>query len=640
MTYRDPNAPIGADTPTEAYRAPADPAAPTGPTPAQTSSWPSEAPPATATTPATPATPAGAPRRPSRARWAAAIAVVALVVVASGVAAVLLTGRAPDSEVVSWAPSGSIIYGEVRLDLPGDQRAKLGEFLSRFPGFEDQAAFDTKVDEVLDRIVSSASDGEQTYTRDIDPWFGGELAFSIGELPDPAMFGGAESDPDAFHGLVMLSLKDAAAADAWFGAAFDEETTGEETYEGVGLTLFEAGDGSSGPTGALAIAGDRVALLGDVASVKQAIDTGGEGGLSKDENFAAALAAGDDDHVGFVYIDMGTYFEWAMDLSAEMSGTTGAMGLTEQFADLMPAWTAFRVRAEGDALVMDSVSPAPAERMGATENRASTLTSRVPASALFYAELHDYGKTLQDSLALYEEDPAMAEDFRMLESTLAMFGGLDGLVGWIGDVAFVVDRTDDGGVEGGLLVTPTEASNARNLLLTLRSILQLGGAELGATVSDETYGDATITTLDLGDLATLMQLSGSVPPGAEGDLFGEPGAHVQLSWTVTDDLVVFGVGPDFVKHVLDTDTSASLAEDARFKGLLERAGTSNSSISFVDVAAVREMIEPLLAEDPDALAHYEREIKPFLEPFDAMIASSVLGSGDSLDQGTTLITVK
>ena len=32
------------------------------------------------------------------------------------------------------------MYGEVRLDLPGDQRAEIGEFLSKFPGFADQAA--------------------------------------------------------------------------------------------------------------------------------------------------------------------------------------------------------------------------------------------------------------------------------------------------------------------------------------------------------------------------------------------------------------------------------------------------------------------------------------------------------------------
>ena len=82
-------------------------------------------------------------------------------------------------------PDGTIVYGEARLDLPGDQRLALAAFLSKFPGFADQSAIEGKLNEVMDRFVGGVTNGDQAYTTDIQPWFDGELAFALGPLPDP-----------------------------------------------------------------------------------------------------------------------------------------------------------------------------------------------------------------------------------------------------------------------------------------------------------------------------------------------------------------------------------------------------------------------------------------------------------------------
>ena len=122
-------------------------------------------------------------------------------------------------------------------------------------------------------------------------------------------------------------------------------------------------------------------------------------------------------------------------------------------------------------------------------------------------------------------------------------------------------------------------------------------------------------------------------------MFGGADAHLQLSWTVTDDLVVIGLGPDFVRHVLDTEPGASLAQSDRFESLLARTGTENAGQYFVDVAAIRLALEEATADAPEMLQKYEREIKPFLEPFDALVGSTVIG-GSNPDKATVLITVK
>jgi len=639
MTYRDPHEPVGAETPTEAYRAPDAPAWPaaepasTPPANAPVSPvWPAAEP---APTPA-PTSPAAPPpgRRPSRVRWAVAIAVVALVIAVSGVAAVLLTGSAPNAKVLGWVPDDSVVYAEFRLDLPGDQRQNVAEFLSHFPGFDDQAAIDTKLDEAFDQFVSSATDGDQTYTRDIAPWFDGEIAMVARNLPDPAAMENPEA-MDAGSAAFLLSVSDAALAQAWLDDATSEAGTTTEDYEGVTITVAPGGESMhDGPLG-YAVTGD-VAVLGSVGAVKDVLDTNGESAFASDPDFQAALDSAGGDHVAFMYVDMGSYWDWAMNLSAETGAPTTQ--LAEGFQDTLPAWTALWARVEGDALSFQAVTAPPERRLGTSENHASVLTAHAPATTILYAEAHDYGTAITDMLGLYEDVPVPAETTQQLEQFVGLFGGVDGLVGWIGDVAIVVNDPGEG-FEGGLLIQPTDATSAENLFLTLRGMLTLGGASLGVTVSDQEHGDATITTVDFGEVRRLMEQTGESVDPEELALIGGPDAHLQLSWAVTDDLVVIGVGPEFVANVLDTDASTSLASNDRFSSLLARTGADNAGLWYADVAAIRTAIEEAAADKPEAFDRYEREMQPFLEPFDAMVGSTVLG-GSEPDTATFLITVK
>jgi hypothetical protein len=625
VTYRDPNEPLGADSPTEAYKVPSEqPATPyengvTTPAP---------------TTPATPTPPPATGRRPSRVRWAAAAAVIAIVVLVSGVAAALLVGRAPNAKILAWAPADSIVYGEFRLDLPGDQHKNLAEFLSHFPGFDDQAAIDTKLDETLDQFLTSATNGDQSYTADIEPWFDGEVGIVASSLPNI----GATVDPESLDtgsAAVLLSVKDVALAQAWFDGAVSDANPTTEDHNGVTITTVPGPEGSrDGPVG-YAVTGD-VAVLGEVDAVKEVLDTQGGSPLTGNTEFTAALNSGSGDHIGFVYYDFGAYWDWAMSLSAE-AGTPG-MNFAEGFRDSLPAWGALWARVEGDALSFQVATAAPAERMGVSENKVSTLAAHAPATSLVYAETHDYGQVITDMLGMYEGVEMPEAATQQLEQVAGMFGGLEGIVGWIGDVAVVVNDPGEG-FEGGILIQPTDATKAENLFLTVRGMLTLGGASLGLTVTDEQHGDATITTVDFGELRRLMEQTGETINPEELEYFGGADAHLQLSWTVTDDLVVVGLGPDFVKHVLDTDPASSLAHNDRYQSLLDRTGTENAGSYFVDVTAIRAAIEEAVPDGPGMLERYESQVKPFLAPFDAFAGSQVIG-GSNPDKTTFLITVK
>jgi hypothetical protein len=587
----------------------------------------------------TPGVPTSTTRPRSRVRWVAALLIVALIVGVTAIATLFLTGSSPTSTVVRYVPTDSVAYGEVRLDLPGDQRQKIGEFLSKFPGFADQAALDSKLDEVLDRLLTQGTDGKQTYTRDIKPWFDGELAFSVGPLPsDPTALTDPGSAAAAGRAVLLLSVKDEALARAWFTKVLTETgaTSTQETYQGTGLTLFT--DPKVAATqAAFALVDGKVAIVGDVASVKAAIDTKGASALAKDPGFVAARAAMAGDDLGFAFVDLRTLLSAAV---ARTESMTSAPPLNDALLALVPDWAAFRLRVEGDALVMDSAMPHVDAAPGPADNRANGVAAYAPPSTIAFAAGNDYGATLTETIALYRKDPALADVFKSVDQAANLLGGLDKSVGWMGDTGVVIARNGDS-VEGGIVSIPKDAAAGRQLLTTLRSFATLGGAQYGITVREEQYAGTTITIVDLGTAADLGALAGGlgglpIPSGAPTNL---PTGHIEIAYAAPDGAVIIGSSPVFVRHALDAAAGQSLADDARFTALVGRVGAAHTAISYVDIAAVRGLVEGQLGKaTPKERADYEESVKPFLTPFDAFVGATV--TGGALDQQHAIITVK
>jgi hypothetical protein len=580
------------------------------------------------------------PPRGRSARWPVAVALIALIVAVSALVGILVTGGAPNAKVLGYVPDGTIVYGEARLDLPGDQRLALASFLSKFPGFADQAAIEDKLNEVMDRFVSGVTHGDQTYTADIQPWFDGELAFALPALPDPGTLSGGDTVAlEHSRTLVLASIKDATKATAWFRnvASTSGATMTDETYNGATLTSVTGQDGSA-VEAAFAVVDGRVALFGDVASVKAAIDTHGGGPFANQPSLKTALDATDSSHIGFVYVDVASLVDWATKLSgsAGAAATPGLDFSSGALRALIPDWEGFALRVESDAIVLEMAANRPASSFGPTDNRATRLTDHVPASALVVGAGQDVGATLIHALDLYRSEPSMKSLTDAIEQGLGVVGGADGAVGWIGDAGYVVNQAD-GVVEGGVVMVPTDQAAAVRTFTGLRTLLALGGAPAGLSITDEPYAGTTITTIDLGDLAALADRAG-IPPEMLGTGVTLPSGHVQLAYAVADQVVVIGSGPAFVKHVLDTTPGTSLASTDRYKALASRIG-DGTGLVYVDISAIRGLLESALAgAAPSAVSRYQQDVQPFLAPFDALIEASSI-SGD-VAAGKVIVTVK
>lgn len=587
-----------------------------------------ETPTTVVSTPTAPVEAPGPQRAASRTRWIAAIAVSAVVIAGAVGATVLLTGQAPQADVLAWAPRDSVMYAEARLDLPGDQRQQLGRFLSAFPGFDDQAILDQKLAEVMDRLVRGATEGASDYRTDIDPWFDGQLSMSFGPLPaDP-------SDMASGRFLVLVGVDDAVAARAWVDGIVGPDVARSTRSQGsVEITVVEpASEGA--PDGAYATFGPVLAL-GDAASVTAAIDTGGSGGLASSDTFAAASRSLPEDRLGYFWMDTAALARWSASVQEQLGGDAAAAmpALPAFFDDITPAWVAGAVRAEGDALVIESRSPHVAAISGDPANRASTLAGLVPANTLVLATTHDVSGNVDRLLSLLRNDPQIATGLQEFESALGILGGVEGLAGWIGDLGVVVVPEGDG-VAGGVVIDPTDRAAAERLLTTLRSFVTLAGGSSGISIRDESYGSATVTILTIENAGALLDLarglgSTNLPPTEA------PATNLELAWAVTDDVVVFGSSPSFVRTVLDVPVGDSLAENDRFEELLGRAGREHSGLFWLDVAGARGLVEGLLPADERA--EYGSEIRPYVEALDAVLGTQVVGS--DVDAASIYLTV-
>ncbi len=422
--------------------------------------------------------------------------------------------------------------------------------------------------------------------------------------------------------LLVATQKDPSRATTWF-SSLSRVKAETETYKGATLSTYPS---TSGPTAAMPATGG-VLLVGDLASVKAAIDRNGANGLAANPAFRDAVAGIDGDQVSRTYLDLKRYLDAAMSVGG--GDALSVAGIGKSVLDRLPGWIAAAGQIEEDALIGRSVMPHVATVVK-MDNRAGTIAGKLPASTIALIETHDVGTGLKASFDELKKSPGLGSPFAQIEQAAGVLGGLDKLVGWMGDVGIVV--TAAGATpSGGLVIVPTDAAGADQIFTQLKNLVSLAGSLAGVTVRDDPYADGTITTIDLGDA---RQLLGTATGGSAGPLPID--GRVQIAFTVQRGLAIVGAGDAFVKSVLDVKAGSSLGDQARYKAVMDRVGTKNVSSVFVDLAAIRKLAEPLASSLPDA-GTYATELKPYLEPFDVLASAGL--TGDKVDTATFILTV-
>jgi hypothetical protein len=512
--------------------------------------------------------------------------------------------------VLPWAPSDAVVYTEVRADLPGDQRANLLAFLSKFPGFADQTSFDAKADDGLNRLVKRLTDGKHDFSTEIKPWFGGQMGVSV-----------EGTDPSSAGVLVVISVRDATAAAAWLKSITPVDAS-HQTYQGI--DLVGSNSPSSEHAGAYGLDGS-VILAGTLDAVKAAITRGPSGALAGSAGFKAADASLGGDDLGSVFVDLKGYVSWLTNVESQMlSRVGGEAGVVPQVSPLaipvmntafLPDWVALRVRAESDHLVLDSAWPTVAVAgQPARQNHVGALAASLPSNTVLQYDVHGVGSLVEAALSQLEAQPG-GPTVAQVDAVAKYLGGVDGAVGWMGDGDVVVIHAGSS-FSGGLVVQTRDSTASGNLLTELKNLVTLGGAQANLTVRTESYAGQTITLVD-GDLGRLMAAGGATS--------GASSRELELAFTQTSDQVIVGIGDGFVKAVLDTRPGSSLADQAGYQRAISLVGSSNVSQAYLDLTTVRTAIEAMAAGSSGKAA-YDSDVQPFLEPIQSIALSYMVGA--------------
>jgi hypothetical protein len=529
-----------------------------------------------------------ATRRPRLWRSVVAFLVsVSLLLAMTGVAVFAQTGAAGGPRFV---PATAVAYGEVRLDLPGDQHDQLAAFMANFPGFADPSSFDTKLNELLDQALSSATGGGTTWSGNIQTWSNGQVGLGLLALPTTA---GAQPDV-----VIGLGLKDRAALETQLTTMLGTQTATTEDY--AGTTVTTAGTTSYALTDAYLLVSPAA------ADVKTALDVlaGTTPSLATDPGYQAARATQPADDLGSFYIATASLQPF---IEQWLSQQSGAGMLAGQVTNL-PAWIGGYAQVAGDHLAIGAsaqLAVGTAPSVGETD-----LAAHFPADTLLYVETRDLGKTVDSLLAQLKTqlaaDPKNTDTITGVEQGLGVT--LDKALDFVQDGAVGVGF-DGQRLSAGIVATLSDQAGGGRRIQTLLGLLRLvgGGANAPFAISSTVVNGTTVTTITL-------QPSAGIPANLPFD--------PSVSIAVADGHLYLGLG-DFAATALAQDPAASLATDPRYSSAVTAAGTPNAGVVWLDLAAAAPFLVQVAGAND---ASYQTNIKPWVDALDTFVLTATTDS--------------
>lgn len=476
------------------------------------------------------------------------VASTALLVVvgAAVIGAYLLLFSAVSDRAARAAPGDTALYLSVYLQPSAGQQTSLFALIGRLQGFGDPATIEQKIDEIAQRLLGEVG---IDYTADLRPWLGAQIAFAVAP-------GDGSSHPGE---LVLAGVKDPAAAElavprlfASMGMALTRDSMrGEEVW---------LSDGTS-----YALLDDLLIVANTPDALRAALEADADVAPSLADSPAFASAARDvaADRLASIYVDL------PRTLGLGELGHVGGFGSA-----------ALAITAADDGLRLDGVAPFAAdlaselarEAFGMGETQ-STLADWIPRSMSATAVIFGFAQSFQDlEASLGEEEPfaPAADALNQLRAIAALGLGVnldrDLLPLLDGEGAVALERIDDDGPHGQLLLRPADLVAAQEALDRMRSAL----ADRGSQVRTSEVAGTTLTTVAVPQIGS-------------------------VTYAVLDGVIVIGLDAAGVAAALEAHASArTLAGDDRYTGPFELAGGRAGNEFWADVSSLVDALAGIL----------------------------------------------
>ena len=360
-------------------------------------------------------------------------------------------GCGSEDEAASGAaelvPARAAFYGEATLKPEGDQKEAVDAILAKFPG---GAGAGDKLKELIDKALRE-SDAPVTFTKDIEPWLGEEIAvFAAGLGP------GSSSSAAA---LVATEDEEAALEAV--------EKTGEgkitrQTYKDVEYMTDESEEAAA--------VFDGFVVLGSEAGLKAVIDTkeGGET-LSDFEPYQNALEDAAEDRLGLFFVN-----SVELRRSLERSGMPMPDSLRRLFEEPFVA----TLDADPDGVTIEGSVPRDLGRVSLF-GQASDLLTELPGDAWLATAQTEFGQVLDFTVDAFAGAVGGRD---AIEQQFKAATGLDlqeDVIGWMGDFGVFVRGATVSELDGALVIeTKDEDASGRFLAALERLARTQGGGQV------------------------------------------------------------------------------------------------------------------------------------------------------------------
>ena len=451
------------------------------------------------------------------------IALTALLSLTAGayLAGYLLLFSGSADTAAELAPADTVVFISVSLQPSSGQDANIAELASRLPGFADTSAFDQKIDELAQNLLSQLG---LDYRQHVKPWLGPQLAVVMRDLTaTPTLLVAVRDQAAAVESLNALEADRGGAFEAASHGGVEVRSSEGIAYAFVGGTLVV------GP---------------EPAAVQAVIDvsTGGES-LADRAEFGTAMERLETDRVASLFVDV------AAVLGGDSRYRTAAGALVAE-----PEGLVLRGRADTAANGETSTAPAAADE-------AATLPEWMPDDTQVAVAAFDGGELLLSAEDLLSEVPAAEGLAGTIESARILFAfglGLD-LNEFIvelmqGEGGLSLQGLDTDAPSGQLLLRPSDPAAATALLDDLADRLEGTGAD----VERDERGGVELVTIGLADLGA-------------------------LAYAVTDEVIILGLGAEGVEAAVSAHESGeNLASTDEYAAAWALAGTRSGNEVMMD----------------------------------------------------------
>ncbi len=567
--------------------------------------------------------------RGGRLRWlVAGLATLVVLVLVGGVLVLAAPRAGAPSATAHYVPADTGMYVEVRLDLPGDQHDNLAAFMSHFPGFADQAAFQQKFDETLNTVLARSGSGLD-WNTDVKPWFGGQVAVfgnfqapKVG-LTDMSMGDAMASAPDS---VIALTVTDKAKLQELIDAHIGGAQVDSTDYQGQQIKTIAQPAGMS-VSASYVITDDALLVAPSVDLIKEALDVkaGKKPALGRRQLLPSAAGSTARRSTRHGVCRSGQAARG--NANAVRLVAAGSMHAARR-PPVASSKLVGEVRAESDHLAFsfrtqiptgDNAPPAPA-------NKQTKLAQSMPSDTLFYLEARNAGDTvgwliknlLTCASAAQPGGAPLPSGLGDMSQIFEQFLGAkpENYFDFVDDAAVGLTYSGDK-VSGGLVGTVDDQATATQRVDKLVALVQMLGAFGGGNTGMQ------ITSQDADHNGTKVTTITIVP--------SEPGATpVTLQVATANGKFYLGMN-DFVTAALDQSASDSLATNARYQKALSEAPADNSGIIYVDVADLAKAAEEKMTADEKT--QFETNTKPFIDPLSSFSIVGHVDNGTLVNNG-------